>query len=53
MTYAPPGYLLFARDKTLVAQPFDAKALKITGEPTESAYAAAFAAETGSTKKAA
>ena len=33
MTYAPPGYLLFARDKTLVAQPFDAKALKTTGEP--------------------
>jgi Tol biopolymer transport system component len=33
VTYAPPGYLLFARDKTLVAQPFDAKALKTTGEP--------------------
>jgi hypothetical protein len=33
LTYAPPGYLLFVRDKTLVAQPFDAKALKITGEP--------------------
>ena len=33
MTYAPPGYLLFVRDKTLVAQPFDAKALKTTGEP--------------------
>ncbi len=31
--YAPPGYLLFVRDKTLVAQPFDAKALKTTGEP--------------------
>ena len=26
VTYAPPGYLLFVRDKTLVAQPFDAKA---------------------------
>ncbi|MBK9065210.1 MAG: protein kinase [Acidobacteria bacterium] len=34
VTYAPPGYLLFVRDKTLVAQPFDAKALKTTGEPT-------------------
>jgi Tol biopolymer transport system component len=33
LAYAPPGYLLFAKDKTLVAQPFDAKALKVTGEP--------------------
>jgi Tol biopolymer transport system component len=33
VSYAPPGYLLFVRDKTLVAQPFDAKALKTTGEP--------------------
>ena len=33
VTYAPPGFLLFVRDKTLVAQPFDAKALKTTGEP--------------------
>jgi Tol biopolymer transport system component/predicted Ser/Thr protein kinase len=33
ITYAPPGLLLFVRDKTLVAQPFDAKALKTTGEP--------------------
>ena len=33
VTYAPPGYLLFVRDKTLVAQRFDAKALKTTGEP--------------------
>jgi Tol biopolymer transport system component len=31
--YAPPGYLLFVRDRTLVAQPFDAKALKTMGEP--------------------
>jgi Tol biopolymer transport system component/tRNA A-37 threonylcarbamoyl transferase component Bud32 len=31
--YAPPGYLLFVRDRTLVAQPFDARALKTTGEP--------------------
>jgi Tol biopolymer transport system component len=30
--YAPPGYLLFVRDRTLVAQPFDASSLKITGE---------------------
>jgi Tol biopolymer transport system component len=33
VTYAPPGYLLFVRDRTLVAQPFDPKALKTTGEP--------------------
>jgi Tol biopolymer transport system component/predicted Ser/Thr protein kinase len=33
VTYSPPGYLLFVRDRTLVAQPFDAKALKTTGEP--------------------
>jgi Tol biopolymer transport system component len=34
VSYAPPGYLLFVRDRTLVAQPFDAKALRTTGEPT-------------------
>jgi Tol biopolymer transport system component len=33
ITYAPPGYLLFVRDKTLVAQSFDAKAMKTKGEP--------------------
>jgi Tol biopolymer transport system component/predicted Ser/Thr protein kinase len=33
VTYAPPGYLLFVREGTLVAQPFDAKAMKTTGEP--------------------
>jgi Tol biopolymer transport system component len=33
VTYAPPGHLLFVRDRTLVAQPFDAKSLKTTGEP--------------------
>src|SRR5262249_18100688 len=31
--YAPPGYLLFARDRTLLAQPFDGGALKVKGEP--------------------
>jgi Tol biopolymer transport system component len=30
--YAPPGRLLFVRDHTLLAQPFDAKGLKVTGE---------------------
>jgi hypothetical protein len=33
ITYAPPGYLLFVRDKTLVAQRFDLKSLKTLGEP--------------------
>jgi Tol biopolymer transport system component/predicted Ser/Thr protein kinase len=33
ITYAPPGYLLFVRDKTLVAQRFDLKSLKTSGEP--------------------
>jgi eukaryotic-like serine/threonine-protein kinase len=31
--YAPPGYLLFVRDQTLVAQRFDADAGKLVGEP--------------------
>src|SRR5262249_29677976 len=33
ITYAPPGYLLFVRDRTLVAQSFDARGIKTTGEP--------------------
>jgi Tol biopolymer transport system component len=33
ITYAPPGYLLFVRDRTLVAQSFDPRAIKTTGEP--------------------
>jgi Tol biopolymer transport system component len=37
--YAPtsltgPGYLLFMRDKTLMAQPFDPKRLQLSGDPT-------------------
>jgi len=30
--YAPPGYLLYVREDTLVAQPFDVDALELTGE---------------------
>jgi len=30
--YAPPGYLLFVREGTLMAQPFDAKRIELTGE---------------------
>jgi Tol biopolymer transport system component len=33
VAFAPPGYLMFVRDKTLMAQPFDVKSLKTTGEP--------------------
>ena len=31
--YVPPGYLLYVREGTLVAHPFDAAKLKFTGEP--------------------
>ena len=31
--YAPPGYLLFVREGTLFAQPFDPVQLKVSGEP--------------------
>jgi Tol biopolymer transport system component len=32
--YAPPGFLLFLRERTLMAQPFDATKLQLTGEPS-------------------
>jgi Tol biopolymer transport system component len=31
--YAEPGYLLFVRERTLVAQKFDARSLSLEGEP--------------------
>ena len=31
--YSEPGYLLYMRDKTLVAQPFDLRQFALTGEP--------------------
>ncbi len=31
--YAEPGYLLYVRERTLVAQPFDARSLTVKGEP--------------------
>ena len=31
--YAEPGYLLFVRDRTLVAQKFDTESLAVSGEP--------------------
>jgi Tol biopolymer transport system component len=30
--YAPPGYLVFARDETIMAQPFDARRLELSGQ---------------------
>ncbi len=33
VAYAPPGYLLFARERTLLAQPFDAKKARTLGDP--------------------
>ncbi|MBI4265282.1 MAG: PD40 domain-containing protein [Acidobacteria bacterium] len=32
--YAPPGYLLFVRDRVLIAQPFDASSMRVSGSPT-------------------
>jgi Tol biopolymer transport system component len=31
--YTSPGYLLYDRDGTLMAQPFDARGLRLTGDP--------------------
>jgi Tol biopolymer transport system component len=31
--YAPPGYLLYHREGTLMAQPFDTERIQLTGEP--------------------
>jgi len=33
LAYAPPGYLLFTREGNLMAQPFDARALRVSGDP--------------------
>ncbi|HSE32059.1 MAG TPA: protein kinase [Pyrinomonadaceae bacterium] len=33
LEYAPPGYLLYAREGSLLAQPFDEKNLRVAGEP--------------------
>ena len=30
--YAPPGYLLFLRERSLMAQPFDANKIQVTGD---------------------
>ena len=33
VSYIAPGYLMFARDTTVMAQPFDASKLQFTGDP--------------------
>jgi serine/threonine protein kinase len=33
VSYAPPGFLIYGREETLMAQPFDAGKLRITGAP--------------------
>jgi Tol biopolymer transport system component len=40
--YAPPGYLLFVRQGTLLAQPFDPNKLELTGEAVAVAEQVAF-----------
>ncbi|MCA1573001.1 MAG: protein kinase [Acidobacteria bacterium] len=40
--YAPPGFLLFLRNETLIAQRFDADELQLTGEPFPIAERVAF-----------
>ncbi len=33
VSYTPPGFLIYGRQETLMAQPFDAGKLRITGDP--------------------
>src|SRR5207253_6548727 len=45
--YADPGYVVFHREATLFAQPFDAKKLMLTGDPLHVADQVAFASTNG------
>ena len=47
MTYAPPGYLLYVEQGTLLAQPFDADARTLTGDPIKVADNLAYYRTTG------
>jgi len=47
IAYAPPGYLLFHREATLFAQPFDVKALAFEGDAVQIAGGMAYDAATG------
>jgi hypothetical protein len=46
-TYAAPGFLLYARDATLYAQPFDAARLKLVGDSVPIADGVAYNPQTG------
>jgi eukaryotic-like serine/threonine-protein kinase len=46
--YAPPGYLVFVRDATLLARPFDLASRTFTGEATPVAQAISYFRRTGS-----
>ena len=45
--YIEPGYVLFARDTTVMAQPFDVSKLEVTGEPVPVLEDVGFNADTG------
>jgi len=45
--YSPPGYLLFVRDGTWLAQPFDADRLQLKGDPTPIAEGVQFGSPYG------
>jgi Tol biopolymer transport system component len=45
--YVPPGYLLYVRDGTLMAQPFDAEKLSVTGEAAQVARKVQYFSPTG------
>ncbi len=47
--YAPPGYLLFVRQGTLMAQRFDPNRLRLTGEPVRVAEEVAYNPSNGRT----
>jgi serine/threonine protein kinase len=47
VSYAPPGFLIYGRGETLIAQPFDAGRLRITGEPFQVAEHVRRVGETG------
>ena len=42
VAYVPPGYLLFSRDRTLMAQRFDENRLRLIGQPAVIAEGLAF-----------
>ena len=45
--YAPPGYLLYMREETLVAQPFDPRSAELSGDPASVADGIYLARNTG------